>query len=70
MKYLKLNYATFNVTYIITNVTRNSIEVVEPLNDIPTRVKCTATRVGALFLDVNYNQIRKLMLTGVGDSTS
>ena len=54
----------------MTNVTRNFIEVVDPSDDIPTRVKCTATRVGALFLDVNNNHIRKVMLTGVGDLTN
>ena len=54
----------------MTNVTRNFIEVAEPSNDIPTRVKCTATRVGPLFLDVENNHIRKVMLTGVGDLTS
>jgi hypothetical protein len=55
---------------VVTNVSRNSIEVVEPSNDIPTRVKYTTTQVGALVLDVNYDHIRKRMLTGVCDSTS
>jgi hypothetical protein len=54
----------------MTNVTRNFIEVVKPSQDIPTRVKCTTTRVGALFLDVKYNHIQKLMVTGVCDLTS
>ena len=70
MKYFKLNYATFKVTYVVTNASRNSIEVVEPSKDIPTRVKYTTTQVGALLLDVNYNHIRKRMLTGVCDLTS